>query len=182
MNIVAWNVRGINDPLKQKRVVDRVKFIKANFVCMLETRVKENKCQAIFDRHFKGWRMFNNYSYATNGRIWFLWSGQMQVDMIACTDQCITCTISTTLEEFALSAIYGSNEGVERRRLWAHLNSLQGIIANKAWLLTGDFNVIAHPSECSRFDGNQGLSSNIREFTACMQNLAVFDHVYSGPL
>ena len=105
---------------------------------MLETRVKENKYQAIIDRHFDGWRMLNNYAYAINGRIWFLWTGQLQVDLIDSMDQCITCSITTASKEFVLSAIYGSNEGVERRRLWAHLNSLQGVIANKAWLLTED--------------------------------------------
>ena len=52
MNIIVWNVRGLNDPLKQKRVIGRIKYIKANIVCFLETRVKENKCQQIVNKYF----------------------------------------------------------------------------------------------------------------------------------
>ena len=52
MNIVVWNVIGFNDPLKQRRVVGRIKYIKTNIVCLLETRVKENKCQQIAGKYF----------------------------------------------------------------------------------------------------------------------------------
>ena len=44
MNIGVWNVRGFNDPIKQKDILGRIKRLKYNLVCLIETRVKENKC------------------------------------------------------------------------------------------------------------------------------------------
>ena len=54
MTILVWNVRGINDPLKQKSMVARIRQLKIQLVCLLETRVKENKSQQIIDRYFQG--------------------------------------------------------------------------------------------------------------------------------
>ena len=70
MNFIVWNVRGLNDPLKQKDIVGRIRSLKVQMVCLLETRVKENKSQSIIDRHFKGWKWIHNYREAYNGRIW----------------------------------------------------------------------------------------------------------------
>ena len=52
----------------------------------------------------------------------------------------------------------------------------------KPWLLAGDFNVLAHPSKSNRFDGSQLPNRDIKEFTECLQELAVFDHAYEGPM
>ena len=80
------HIRGLNDPLKQKEVVGRVRELKINLVCLIETRVKENKMNAIISRHFQGWQMVHNYSeVAYNGRIWLIWNG-IQVDLVDSMD------------------------------------------------------------------------------------------------
>ena len=126
MNVLIWNVRGLNDPVKQKAVVGRIRENKIHLVCLLETRIKEIKMQAVISRHFQGWQMFHNYSEgARNGRIWILWNGA-QVDLVATMDQCINCRVTAGTKKFMFSAVYGSNERVDRRRLWSHLSSLKG--------------------------------------------------------
>ena len=170
----------MNDPLKQKEVVGRVRELKINLVCLIETRVKENKMNAIISRHFQGWQMVHNYSeVAHNGRIWLLWNG-IQVDLVESMDQSITCGVLFGLQRFYLSVVYGSNEGIERRRLWSHLLALKGSITQGPWIHAGDFNVIVHHSESSKYTDSQ--SANIKEFQTCLQALAVFDHVFSGPM
>ena len=52
MTILIWNVRGINDPFKQKSMVAKIRQLKIQLVCLLETRIKENKSQSIVDRYF----------------------------------------------------------------------------------------------------------------------------------
>ena len=47
-------------------------------------------------------------------------------------------------------------------------------------MLAGDFNVIAHHSESSKYTDSQG--ANIKDFQDCLQALAVFDHVFIGPM
>ena len=114
MSILIWNVRGFNDPRKQKGVVGRIRLLKVNIVCLLETRVNENKSQSIVDRHFQGWKVIHNYVSAINGRIWVLWTGQVHVDVIDEMDQCVTCNVQVDSYQFVLSAIYGMNEGSDR--------------------------------------------------------------------
>ena len=92
-------------------------------------------------------------------------------------DQSITCSFFSDSYNFVLSSIYGSNKGVDRRRLWSHLFSLNGD-SSKPWLLARDFNVLAHPSESSSFDGSQMPNSDVRDFIDCMHELAIFYLVY----
>ena len=41
---------------------------------------------------------------------------------------------------------------------------------------------MAHPSESSKFDGYQVPNLDMKEFTECLEHLAVFDHNFIGPL
>ena len=49
-------------------------------------------------------------------------------------------------------------------------------------MMARDYNVIAHSSESSNFNGSQAMSSNTKYFVESMQNLEVLDHAYNGPL
>ena len=157
-------------------------MLNTHIVCLLETRVKENKSRSIIDRHFQRWSMLHNYVSAYNGRIWILWKDQVQVEVIDSTDQCITCSISFDTYQFHLSAVYGLNEGGARRRLWENLRNMHVSLAQKPWILAGDFNVVANPSESSNHNSFQVNSSDIKEFTECLLNLSLQDHAFTGPL
>ena len=130
MIILVWNTRGLNDPFKQKVVVSRIRELKVSMVCLLETRVKENNMMSIISRHFQGWQFLHNYSNVVqNGRIWVLWNNTLQVELIDSMEQCIICSVSYGIQKFFFSAVYGCNEGIDRRRLWSHLVCLKGPIA-----------------------------------------------------
>ncbi|XVE50103.1 hypothetical protein DITRI_Ditri01bG0134600 [Diplodiscus trichospermus] len=81
-----------------------------------------------------------------------------------------------------MNAVYGFNDGMDRRSLWAHLVSLAESFPDFPWILVGDFNVIYHLSKSSKFDGTQGVTADIKDFQDCMEQLAVFDHISSGPI
>ena len=93
MKCLVWNVREFNHPLKQKEVVARIKKLRINFVYLLETRVKQKKMKEIVKRMFPCWNMFHNYSEAYNGRIWILWTDIFKVNMMAVSDQSISCYV-----------------------------------------------------------------------------------------
>ena len=75
-----------------------------------------------------------------------LWNESMQVDLVASTDQSITCRIEVNSKVFFFSVIYGCNEGTERRRLWDHLALIHSRMFQEPWLLSGDFNIIVKTS------------------------------------
>ncbi|XP_022728830.1 uncharacterized protein LOC111284435 [Durio zibethinus] len=170
--IKIWNTRGFNYPLKRKNVVNRIQILNIDLLCLIETRVKQHQMQAILDSNFYGWGMYHNYSKACNGRIWILWRPHRQVDSLI---KVLLAICSLKSQKFFLSAIYGSNNGAERKRLWSHLLSLRGIISDSPWILAGDFNVITYPSENLNFNGSQITNSKVKELQDCMTQLALFD-------
>ena len=69
-------MQGVNDLLKQKTIIGRLKDLKINLICLLETKIKENNMMSIINKHFQGWQVYHNYSNkACNGKIWFIWKG-----------------------------------------------------------------------------------------------------------
>ena len=69
IKIVAWNIRGLNDPLKQKEVISFVKEHSLRVVCHLETRVRISNKDRIFTSILPGWCLLHNYDHALLGRI-----------------------------------------------------------------------------------------------------------------
>jgi exonuclease III len=87
MNFLIWNVRGLNHPSKQREVKSLINIHKIGLICLIETRVKENKAGKIRDAIAYGWDfVFNyekhfllikkkkkNYEKHFFGRIWVCW-------------------------------------------------------------------------------------------------------------
>ncbi|XVF44670.1 hypothetical protein PTKIN_Ptkin02bG0142800 [Pterospermum kingtungense] len=179
MKCLIWNVRGFNYPLKQREVVHIIKSLIVDVVCLLETRVKHFNSQAIVNKFFSGWQWFHNYDKAYNGRIWLLCSNGLKMEHVASTGQSITCKVFLERQRFHFTAIYGSNNGTEKKVLWNHLQDIFGRVGDDPWSLAGDFNVVMHPSESSKFDGSQGLTSDMQDFVSCRSLISVYDHAFT---
>ncbi|XP_022747959.1 uncharacterized protein LOC111297539 [Durio zibethinus] len=168
MKLIVWNTRGFNDPRKQKSVVDRINRIKADIVCLLETRIKHHKMQPVLEKHFRDWGILHNYAASPNRRIWLLWRDHVHVGPLEFSEQSITCVLQYEIRKVYFSAIYGSNDGIQRRNLWLNLTHISGIVQDNPWILTGDFNIIVHPSESSDYNGDQSANSEMKDFQNCL--------------
>ncbi|XP_038990950.1 uncharacterized protein LOC120113971 [Hibiscus syriacus] len=96
-------------------------------------------------------------------------------------EQCITLKGSYNDKPFFISAVYGSNNGVARRHLWAQLVSMDRLVGNVAWLIGGDFNVVLKDEESSN-PISLYANSDVAEFQMCVEDIGVFDHLFIGPL
>ena len=103
--------------------------------------------QDIIRRKFPNWNVLHNYSKAYNGRIWLLWVGAWQIQLLAISDQSISVCVEFNSHKFYFSAIYGCNTCKDQRRLWSHLKSIHNSVQEEPWMLARDFNVIAGPNE-----------------------------------
>ena len=70
MNLLFWNVRGLNDTIKQKEIVKRLNLLNITIAVLIETRVKPINFQKVTSSHFHNWSLVKNYSMVENGRIW----------------------------------------------------------------------------------------------------------------
>ena len=64
-----------------------------------------------------------------------LWKDFVQVQLIEAIDQSKTSWVEFNSKKFILSAIYGYNEGCDRKRLWTHLRFIHNSISNGPWLI-----------------------------------------------
>ncbi|KAE8719033.1 putative FKBP-type peptidyl-prolyl cis-trans isomerase 1 [Hibiscus syriacus] len=139
----------LNSPLKQNKVALRATQNNDDVLCLLETRVKADKAEAILATKFQNWNFCFNYEHASNGRIWVLWRKGINLSVIQKSDQYITVRGSHQGIPMLISAIYGSNDGIARRQLWQTLREVDHTVNNSPWVLGGDFNIIMHSYESS---------------------------------
>ena len=74
IKLAAWNIRGLNDPLKKKEIRSFVRVHSISVVCILETRVKSSNMDRICASILPGWGLIHNYDHALLGRIWVCWN------------------------------------------------------------------------------------------------------------
>jgi exonuclease III len=54
MNLLFWNVRGLNMPLKQNEVRKMVKRLRISILCLVETRVRQENFLRIISSMLPG--------------------------------------------------------------------------------------------------------------------------------
>ena len=146
----TWNIRGLNDPLKQKEVRSVVISNDLDFVCILETWVRVSNKDRIFNSLLLGWRLFHNYDHALLGRIWICGHPErISIDVVHAMDQAIQCHVTTLKDNcsFWCSAIYASNNYLDRRGLWHHLLWCEPMAGHNPWFVIGDFNTTRFVNE-----------------------------------
>jgi len=92
MNMLIWNVRGLNHPSKQQEVQRIVRAKRISIACLIETKVKESNSGNISSSMLPGWDFFFNYEKHYLGRIWVCWKREdFVVSVEDKSDQSITC-------------------------------------------------------------------------------------------
>ncbi|KAH0675380.1 hypothetical protein KY285_023181 [Solanum tuberosum] len=72
VNMLSWNVRGLNGPNKQKEVKLFCSEEHVGLVGLLETKIKSNKIDQVAAKLFGGWSYTTNLVEHYNGRIWII--------------------------------------------------------------------------------------------------------------
>lgn len=55
VNIISYNVRGLNSPTKRANIMAELKFLKADVALLQETHLFLGKSQSIFSRDYLVW-------------------------------------------------------------------------------------------------------------------------------
>ena len=183
VKFASWNIRGLNDPLKQIEVRSFVKSHALDFVCILETRVRVSNKDRIFSSIFPGWKLFHNYDHAVLGRIWMCGNpGKVSIDIVHSMDQAMLCRVTAIKDNYSFwcSAVYASNNYIDRRVLWSHLHWCGPVVGQNPWVVIGDFNTTRFISEKS--GGKLVQDSAMNEFHECLFNLELVDIPFLGPI
>lgn len=178
-----WNIRGLNDPRRQRSLVKSLKKFQVNIISLLETHVLQNNFSSIVNFILPGWSSVTNYEFATLGRIWILFYDTIRLDVFMKVDQAIHCHIySKSLKKhFFLSVVYGANSAIERRKLWSDLVAVKSCMGEAPWLVCGDFNFELFMTERSDYFEGMPYSQSSLDFRRCLEEVEHVDMRSDGP-
>ncbi|XP_074278217.1 uncharacterized protein LOC141601810 [Silene latifolia] len=173
MIISSWNIRGLNDPIKQMEVRSYLSKNKVEVLGLLETRVKSNNFAAI-SRTFRLYSIMNNYFHHYNGRIWVFWDHRkFTVLSSQIHDQLIHLELLHHISQAKIyvTFIYANNDASQRERLWDELRGIAGSVTQ--WIILGDFNIVREMGE--RIGPNPPSVSEILAFNKCLLDCTLAD-------
>ncbi|KAK5820340.1 hypothetical protein PVK06_025387 [Gossypium arboreum] len=112
--------------------MNRMKELRVDVVCLIETRVKENNVTAVRKSGFRGGGALTTTMMLRIEDYGFYGWTFLEVAEVANTDQTITCMIKSSNQFWYVSEVYGSTNGCERRRLWTHLETKHNV-GDSSW-------------------------------------------------
>ncbi|XP_050207366.1 uncharacterized protein LOC126656792 [Mercurialis annua] len=167
--IGTWNIRGLNDPIKQSEMKNLIVSKSLYAMGILETRVRPVN----FDKVWKScklfkWNVINNNSFSELGRIWITYDPALiQISNITYSAQCIQCEVNWENNEFLWSVAYGSNDEIDSKNLWRELMNFRS--TNRGpWLVMGDFNAMTNAGE--KIGGNDSFEHSGEDFLQCIND------------
>ncbi|XP_062114319.1 uncharacterized protein LOC133825382 [Humulus lupulus] len=177
--IMAWNIRGLNNPKKQVEIKQLIWNMKIGLVGLLETMVKTQKLGEVYIRMFSGWCFSSNNAWHKGGRIIISWNPAMfQVDIRFCTSQLMHLAVRSNNghEGFLVTFIYAFIDANGREILWRDLKILARD-HKQPWVVLGDFNDILNADERVGKRVQGGSSSSFQD---CIEECQLEDVKYSG--
>jgi exonuclease III len=180
VQILTWNVRGLNDPGKRLRIKHMLKIWKPDIICFQETKLElitKAIVRSLWRCHHVDWMFLG--SNGASGGILLMWDKRL-VEKIedAVGSFSVSCKFKNVADQnvWMYSGVYGPNVDRERGLLWdelAGIRSWWGV----PWVVGGDFNVVRFPSE--RF-GSVGFSPAMHDFSDFIFANGLIDIPLSG--
>ncbi|KAK9697915.1 hypothetical protein RND81_08G069200 [Saponaria officinalis] len=163
MIISSWNVRGMNDPLKQQEVLDFLRNNKVDCGAIVEAHVKEYSCMGVFLKRFGAYSLNPITTHLT------------VLDRGAQFLHCMLLHRSShrsILDTF----VYAYNRATERLDLWDKFRGFSIGVAIP-WVCLGDFNVTLSSDERV---GSVVRDNEMQAFRDCLHFCGLTDHPYTG--
>lgn len=137
-----WNLRGLNDTLKQKEAKKFINNNKLSLIGLLEHKIKEVNAKRVLNFICPQWHFAHNYDHAPIGRIFVCWDPhKCDVNVLGKSNQHIHCEVHALHSgmRFFTTFVYGANDHVDRQDLWSSMLNLKTV---SPWVTLGDFNAI----------------------------------------
>ncbi|XP_071729357.1 uncharacterized protein [Rutidosis leptorrhynchoides] len=182
LKVAAWNIRGANNVDKQNEVKNLINDEKLCICAVLETHLKTKTVNNVGNYMFNNWEWVSNVQYSSNSCRMVIGcdKNKVKVMVLHMNKQVTLCLVETVQDKtkFFCSFVYASNNGLERRSLWADLNGHNHITKNHPWVIMGDFNVTLKLDEhCA---GGSFMTEDMIDFQNCINQIEVEDLCSSG--
>lgn len=167
IELLCWNMRGLNDPAKRSAVREFLSTLHVSIVCFQETKV--DVIDDFFVMQCLG-PSFDGYVYLpamdTRGGILLAWdSSVVQIDRISFDSHAITGEVTTRdNNSWWLTTVYGPHSTEDK---WAFLDELteRRALCPGPWAIAGDFNMILSAEEKNNCNLNRAVMNRFINFT-----------------
>ena len=170
INVMCWNVRGLNCPDRRATVSATIAASSCHIVCLQETKLHNVD---IFTASFLGGNGLRNFAQRpaddTRGGILFLWDDHLvEMSNITATTFCLSAMVRIRDSEvqYKLTTVYGPADSSRKDAFFAELIS-QKPPNGMPWLAAGDFNQIYRARDKNKRHVNR---SRINRFRATLQS------------
>jgi exonuclease III len=165
INILNWNVRGLNSPAKRQAVREMVCLNKPKLVCLQETKLQQITKQIVVETLGPG---LDGFSYLpANGSRGGILCGRRS-DCVATamiTIRQFSISMDVQLKwynsSFLLTTVYGPVDDADRPSFLSELSSIKPMGATP-WIVMGDFNLIYEASDKNNLNLNRRLMGQFR--------------------
>lgn len=183
--LFCWNVRDFN--ISSHRRGFRYWLLNNTnlFGGIIETHVKQMKCDKLISQMLPGWLYEANYEFSELGKIWVVWHPSVKVVIIKKSLQMITCEVllPEATSWILVSIVYAANTEDLRLNLWKEIDEVSIYNCNRMlpWIVLEDFNQTRHPNEHSTAV-SQNVDRKTRAFRECLLEAGLDDLNYRGNL
>ena len=150
LQLLSWNVRGLNNPQKREVCKNLLKEWKCDIVCFQETKLSSLNSfvvRSLWGSPFLDWVVLDAIN--TVGGVLLVWDKRV-FEKVNCTVGRFSVNVlfKGVVDDFvwACLGVYGPNEDSQRGALWEELSRMHSRW-NTAWCVFEDFNIIRYLSE-----------------------------------
>lgn len=181
VNIISWNVRGLNQTSKRSIIKNLIHCWKADIYCFQETKIEGEIGSFVKDLWANRWVKYCQLEASgTRGGILIMWDGRVWSGEVSSLGAySITCKLTRINQDLIwfLTGVYAPNSREEREEVWWEVGSTRGLF-DGPWVVCGDFNTARFPSEkknCSR------ISRAMTDLSNFIEDLGLLDpHLVGG--
>lgn len=108
MKISSWNIRGLNDPIKQHEVRQFLMQNHIDIITIVEVKVRLNKVEKVAKNTFPRWKVVHNTGIEVIPRKWCRWNAEKFKGTVVADDRhclILEMTIKNTQQQFVLSVV-----------------------------------------------------------------------------
>ncbi|CAM8992687.1 unnamed protein product [Rhodiola kirilowii] len=175
MSLVAWNCRGLGNPLAIRALKDVLNTSKSQIIGLVETKATKQRCEVIRAR--LGFRCcFSVPARGRSGGLALFWNNPDEVSITNFSFYHIDFMVHMTVP-FRATLFYGAPRASLRFRSWELLRQLKDL-SSAPWCVLGDFNEILSFSETSQ--NAQRRSGAIAQFRSAVGDCHLGDLGFKG--
>lgn len=141
MNIISWNIRGLNKPHKQDILKNMIRDNRPDIMVIQETKMLKDKVESL--HLFKNGKILGNDSLGASGGLAVFWASRwIQGEIISQNSNFMNIRFNNSKDNFSwiLTNVYAPNTKWGRKALWQEISDQRKLFENENWMVIGDFN------------------------------------------